>query len=243
MKKEIFTVALMMTAAVFAEEIKPVALYDFEKVEGSNVIASAGVNGMICNPGKNAVLVEGRKGGKALQLAGDYKSRGNNGAMAVRGINITEDKLFTLMADLQLTGEEGFREFKEIFSMCDGDRGPGFRCFIYYGSLVFRSGDGSKYSDIGSKAAQVRIPVKRWIRVAAVYDAEKVRLYIDGVKVAEGNAKITAAKTNTLVFGAYRSGYAYPANAVFDNIAVFDKALSDAAIAEDYAKLLNEDVI
>ena len=225
----------------------PIGAWNFEKLAGNTVKACVGPDGKIVNPGKNARIVPGRSGGNALYIGGGWQNtdRNKNGALVIPKFAPKPDKPFSIVFDYKMDADiknKNFRKFKTLVEAANGERGPGFRVFIFYGSLQFRTGDGKKnMQHVSASSATVRIPAGRWVRLAIVYTGKTASLYMDGVQIAHGAMEIVPGTQKNLIFGSYRGGFANPATAAYDNIAVYDKVLSAGEIAENYLKTLTGD--
>jgi hypothetical protein len=246
--KQTFTALLIAVAFwLAAGSPEPVGAWNFEQVSGQIVKASVGPDGRIINPGKNARLVPGRSGGNALYIGGGWNSadRNKNGALVIPQFAPKPDQPFTIVFDFKIDSDpknKNFRKFKTLVEAANGERGPGFRVYIFYGSMQFRTGDGKKnMKHVSPKNASVRIPQNRWARIAVVYTGKTASLYIDGVRIAHGDMEIVPGTQKNLIFGSYRAGFANPATAAYDNIAVYNCALSDGDIAADYLETLKKD--
>lgn len=250
MKLHPFMALLGSSALLGAAELKPIGAWNMENIQGSVVKACIGPDGRIVNSGKNASAVPGRSGGTALHLTGGWtnEDRNKNGALVIPKFAPRHDQSFSIVFDFKLDSDEGnknFRKFKTLVESADGERGPGFRVFIFYGSLSFRTGDGKKnMQHVSASSATVRIPTQRWARLAVVHNAEDktATLYLDGVKVAHGAMNIKPSRQKNLVFGSYREGFANPATAAYDNIKLYDKALTAGDVAADYLDTLKKDI-
>ena len=238
---------LAVCSLLTASGLEPIGAWNFEKVEGNKVKSSVGPDGMIVNPGKNACFVPGRSGGKALYIGGGWTpdDRNKAGALVIPKFAPQADKPFSIVFDFKIDSDpqnKNFRYFKTLVEAANGERGPGFRVFIFYGSLQFRTGDGKKQmTHVTASSATVRIPGNRWTRIAVVYTGKTASLYMDGVRIGHGNMQIVPGTQKNLIFGSYRAGFANPATAAYDNIAVYDRALSDSEVAGDYLEILKKD--
>lgn len=247
MKIAALSVLLAACIAFAAGGTEPVGAWNFEHIEKNVVKASFGPDGRIINYGKNARIVPGRSGGNALYIGGGWTSadRNKNGAFVIPGFAPEYDKPFTVVFDFKIDADlqnKNFRKFKTLVEAANGERGPGFRVYIFYGSLQFRTGDGKKkMKHVTASSATVRIPQNRWARIAVVYTGKTASLYMDGVKIGHGDMQIIPGTQKNLIFGSYRAGFANPATAAYDNIAVYDRALSDSEIADDYLEVLKKD--
>ncbi|MBE6403193.1 MAG: LamG domain-containing protein [Lentisphaerae bacterium] len=246
--KQYFTALLLAACSLLAAScLEPIGAWDFEKVEANKVRATAGPDGKIINPGKNARLVPGRSGGNALYIGGGWTAADRNkvGALVIPNFAPRPDKPFTAVFDFKIDHDpknKNFRKFKTLLEAANGERGPGFRVYIFYGSLQFRTGDGKKnMKHVTASSATVRIPAGRWARMAVVYTGKTASLYMDGVRIGHGDMQIVPGTQKNLTFGSYRAGFANPATAAYDNIAVYDRALSAGEIAGDYLETLKKD--
>lgn len=241
---------LSSTVLLGAAELKPIGAWNMENIQGSTVKACVGPDGRIVNAGVNASVVPGRAGGSALHIGGGWTAadRNKNGSLVIPKFAPRHDQSFTIIFDFKLDADEGnknFRKFKTLVEAADGERGPGFRVFIFYGALTFRTGDGKKaMQHVSASSATVRIPNQRWSRLAVVHNAadKSATLYLDGAKVAHGAMNIKPSRQKNLVFGSYREGFANPATAAYDNIKLYDKALTAGEVAADYLNTLKKDI-
>jgi len=207
------------------------ARWDFADAKGADVPGSPGPAGEIVNLGSTARLVADSRG-ILLRCEGDYKDRNKAGGFAVSKLNLDPAKPFTVLCDF--TMDDGhFKEFHELFGVFDGERGPGFRVCVFYGSIYIRSGDGKKVVQTGTNPATVQLPFGRRARLAAAYDGTRAELYLDGVKVASKEMKITPCKSRTFTCGSFQVGFAYPLNGGLGRLTVYQRALDFAEIVED----------
>ena len=246
--KKIFLSALLAVGTLLAAaEVAPVGAWNFEQVKKNVVKATAGPDGKIINLGKNARIVPGRSGGSALYIGGgwDNSDRNTNGALVISNFAPEYDKPFTIIFDFKLDADpenKNYRKFKTLVEAASGERGPGFRVYIFYGSLQFRTGDGkNNMKHVAANSSTVRIPTACWSRLAIVYTGKTATLYVNGTQAAHGAMEIMKCNQKNLVFGSYRAGFANPATAAYDNIAVYDQALSASEIAENYLETLTRD--
>ncbi len=246
--KRVFLPALLAAGSLLAAgEPVPVGAWNFENVEGNAVNALCGPDGKIVNPGKNARIVPGRSGGNALYIGGGWENsdRNHNGALVIPEFAPKHDKPFSIVFDFKLDPDpknKNYRKFKTLVEAANHERGPGFRVYIFYGSMAFRTGDGkNNMKHVAANSSTVRIPQGRWARIAITYTGRTATLYIDGARVAHGAMEIMKGTQRNLIFGSYRAGFANPATAAYDNIAVYDRALTGSEVAANYLETLTKD--
>lgn len=246
---KVFSAMLLaaVSALLTAGELKPIGAWNFEKVEGDVVKACIGPDGKIINPGKNARIVPGRNGGNALYIGGGWTAadRKKNGALVIPKFAPQPDKPFTLVFDFKFDADPKnttYRKFQTIVDVCNSERGPGFRVYTFYGSFQISTGNGKKITQtVATKGATVRIPKDCWLQLAVVSTGTTATLYLNGAKVAHGSFSIIPGTQKNLSFGSYHSGLTYPATAAYDNIALYDQALTDSQIAQMYLETVKKD--
>ena len=247
MKISLLTALLSLGWVLTGGELQPIGAWNFEKVEGKVVKSCIGPDGVIINPGKNARIVPGRSGGSALYIGGGWSSadRNKNGALVIPDFAPKADRPFTIAFDVKIDADpknRNYRKFKTLVEAANGERGPGFRVYIFYGSIQFRTGDGkNKMKHVAANSSTVRIPQDRWARIVITYTGKTASLYLNGVRVGHGAMEIMPGTQKNLIFGSYRSGFANPATAAYDNITVYDRALTGSEVAEDYLDILKKD--
>ena len=246
MKIAMFAALLTAGSLAAADVPQPIGAWDFENVSGTVVKAVVGPDGRIVNPGKNARTVPGRSGGNALYIGGGWTPADRNkvGGLVIPKFAPQHNKPFSIVFDFKPDSDPGnknFRKFKTLVEAANGERGPGFRVYVFYGAMQFRTGDGKKNMKHVSGSSSVRIPENSWSRIAVVYSGSTASLYLNGVRIADGDMKIVPGTQKNLSFGSYRGGFANPATAAYDNIAVYDRALSANELADDYLETLKKD--
>ena len=127
------------------------------------------------------------------------------------------------------------------------DRGPGYRLFVSWASLHFRSGQGMGKPYWGVRASFANTPMTWgiWQHVAATYDGKVYRLYLDGIEVASGGtlcrgkrdtvpldgaAHPLTVNRNALTIGSFSKGYAYVFKGVIDEVRIYSRAKTAAEI-------------
>ncbi|MBX3219477.1 MAG: LamG domain-containing protein [Labilithrix sp.] len=96
-------------------------------------------------------------------------------------------------------------------------------------SLELRGGGGAAIT------CDVEMEKERWYHVVGTYDGTTARAYRDGVEVCNRIATVTFSKVDApLVIGAWSTGGNY-LEGKLDEVAIYDKALPAARIAEHFA--------
>jgi hypothetical protein len=118
------------------------------------------------------------------------------------------------------------------------DRGPGWRLYITWGGVVFRSGEGygegKTFWQINSDPKREDIFAGQWNHIAVTRDEQGIaRLYLNGQLSDQSDEPfaITPARSD-LSIGSYRFGYAYPFPGVLDELVITDRAMSARQIFE-----------
>lgn len=229
-------IAVILSGTVLsAAEDHLIGHWDFADANGNAVPGKTGPAGTIIRLGKSSEIVE-RAGRKMLKIANDFKERNKSGGFLVRKMPLDPVKPFTIICNFYFDQEINYRETKEFFSISDGEKQQGFRVFYTWGSLIIRTGDGKKLTQVGSKAGTFRMPFGRLAQLAAVYDGKTAVIYVDGKKIAEGAFDILPCKNRNLAFGSIGNGFAYPLNGSLGETWVYDRAFSAPEVAEKYLK-------
>ena len=126
------------------------------------------------------------------------------------------------------------RQYQLFFWSNSHSQGPGFRIYISWKSLYICMGDGGKKPLVlASKNSQGTLKDNTFYRVAASYDGETVKIYINGVLRGTAKGKMTKSTRNWAAIGASsKGGSAYGFNGIISDVKIFDKALTDTEIAE-----------
>lgn len=113
------------------------------------------------------------------------------------------------------------------------DRGPGYRFGIAWGGgLRFLSGHGygKKYWAVTSNPATAPLTRGIWHHIAATYDGQTYKLYLDGVEVASRPGPTITINPKPLTIGSYSQGYAYVFKGTIDEVKIYSRAKSAAEI-------------
>ena len=127
------------------------------------------------------------------------------------------------------------RQYQLFFWCNNHTTGPGMRIYVSWKSLYVMLADGSKKAFIlTSKNSQGALQADTWYRLAAAYDGEQLKIYINGK--LRGTAQGCKFKKSTRKWAAIgasaQSGSAYGFNGIISDVKIFDKALTDTEIAE-----------
>jgi len=93
------------------------------------------------------------------------------------------------------------------------------------GRLVFRLSPDGAYSRVASVTSKRRIEAGRWHHVAATWDGEVMRVYIDG-RIDPATARIARVFESSagILLGRYETGYFY--TGLLDDVRIYARALS-----------------
>ena len=213
---------------------KLIAQWNFNRKGKKTVVDSSGGNhhGRIIGLGKYTQWVQG-KSGHALEFSG--AGTGKNGGIEIRNMPKIFPRGLTISFWVKLGESYKYGGFHEFISNAFKGKGPGFRFVIFYNSLMWRTGDGKKYTQVCSARQEINIPKKEWFHLAVTTDDKHAAIYLNGMKVAGGKNKLIPINGNDIWYiGSYRWGYAYPLEGAMDEIKVFDCALSEKDILEEY---------
>ena len=126
------------------------------------------------------------------------------------------------------------RQYQIFFWSNNHSQGPGLRIYISWRALYVMIGNGVKPTVLASKNTQGAMQAGSWNRIAATYDGNQLKIYINGT--LRGTAPNCLLKKSTRKWAAIgasaQSGSAYGFNGIISDVKIFDKALSDTEIAE-----------
>ena len=125
------------------------------------------------------------------------------------------------------------RQYQLFFWSNSHQQGPGIRIYVSWKSFYVLLGDGSKKPLLlTSKNSQGTLKDNTFYRLAASYDGETLKIYIDGV--LRGTAKGVMKKSTrkwAAIGASSQSGSAYGFNGIISNVQIYDKVLTDTEIA------------
>ena len=215
---------------------QPIGFWKFEEIDGTAIHDSSGNenHGLISHEMKNVKRVTGRSG-KALELGrGDGKKQ-TNGTAIIPGLAKKYDFQKGVTFELWINLRKNYKKRKtyELISNTISDRGKGFRLMISWGRLMLSSGEGGagKTWAAFSNPAKHKIKPEVWYHVAATYDGSVFRVFLDGELVGESASGLRLTKgKDDIYFGSYNNGYAYGFEGIFDEVKIYNRALSQSEI-------------
>ena len=110
-----------------------------------------------------------------------------------------------------------------------GNTRVGYHMYTQAGAFGFERNDGTLSQDVRTGA----LTTMRWTHVAIAYDGAKLSLYTDGVRQAMTAVPnvLLPVTTNAFVVGARNGGAYLFLKGGIDEVAVYDKALTDVQLA------------
>lgn len=225
---------LGIAAMGFAEDAKPVGEWKFEEPDGKLLKDSSGSgnDGTISGPG-DIVRVDGHSG-KGIECKGEYL---RGGAVVIPKLSEKCDYFkngLTVETWIKFRASTDKKKQYEIISNTQSDNGKGFRLRMQGDWMYFSVGDGAK--SVHAISDMLKNPLKpdQWYHIAAVYDAGKLKLFIDGELAAQSKQTINLDGGEKDVYiGAYKGGYAYRFDGFIDEVKIFNYARTDAQILTD----------
>ena len=236
-KESIIKIAITAALSLAAGEV-PAASWSFDKLEEGRFVSTDGRYEASVTQSEKVAAVPGKLGG-AVSIHGKYRG-GQAGALTVKDFPLDFAKPFTAEVLVKFDAGIGRKLRREIFSMTDGERGPGIRFSYYVGALDLSTGDGKTMKSVRTGAAFSVTP-DVWHLLTVTYDGKKVVLYCDGIPVGEKELTILPArKMEALSIGSYKNGLAYPLQGVIDDLGFYDFCKTPAQTAERYIAIFGE---
>ena len=177
---------------------------------------------------------EGREQGKALFLDNDLsnpKKRSIYTALTLPGRNgkFNPATPFTISMWIMPDPAAASR-YCALFSTYSGDFGKGIRMLLYNGSYWLEYGAGKKGTTGHLMAWRGKFPIKlgTWNHIAATYDGETCRIYLNGMYCSGKKVKLVPGSDITI--GAFLNGYAQPYRGGLSDIRIYKQALTGLQI-------------
>lgn len=192
----------------------------------------------ICSGGTSTLTAWGvEPGGQALTLPS-----GNTNAYATIPGSVLSSTFGGTSKHFTMEGWVYMRSYQNWSRLFDfgNTNGNGLNCILIAltagtsGYPVFATDAGSSGSNNQSSIA---IPLNQWTHVAAVYDGANAYLYVNGVLgVSAATATpVSTTRSNWYIGRSNWNGYSY-ADAIFDNIRIWNTNLSQATIQANMYK-------
>jgi hypothetical protein len=103
--------------------------------------------------------------------------------------------------------------------------------------LKVKIDNGATSNDFDNAAyAEVNLEIDRYYYVVGTYDQDKLKLYLDGIKIAEHSINMTDnVGDGDLYIGAHSADYPYmnPTNGIIDEVRIYNYALTQEQIQAD----------
>jgi hypothetical protein len=231
-------ISTFVHAAEQSNEKQLIAYWNFDEGEGDKAADASGngYNGKILNNMRAVKWVDGRKG-KALEFSGTPTGN-NSGAVSVPNFNIDFSKGISVELWMKLDAKADW-EKGSLYILCTspGNYGPGFIFYYNWKHIMFLSGNGDakQYWDARASVTDLR---NQWVHLAAVYDGNVCRIYINGALSGNTGSPVEyiGRKNLNLTIGSGWSGAGCGYQGILDEIKVYNYALSASEII-NHAKL------
>lgn len=144
----------------------------------------------------------------------------------------------TISAWIKLDKDINRKNAYEIVN-CSPDRGPGFRFFVQYGHVYFRTGKG--YGKPVWGIGEFLPPLGEWHHICVSFDGKKYSIYIDGElkKELEESRPVTVNYGAPLTIGAYMGSATRCFKGSIDEVKIWNYALTSEEIAKESVMLFN----
>lgn len=172
--------------------------------------------------------------GKAVYFKNDVK-RGNRGGVSVKvPATVDVSKGYTIAVTIKPDVMDK-RARQHILRYCNGlDRDAGIMLFTYWEGFYVRLGTAPKKTiDVTSNRSVIPARGGKWYKVVTTFDGKVAKLYVDGTKHGEKSAAVAKPKPfHTVVLGSTGDGAGYGFCGIICDFKLYDRALSDAEIAQ-----------
>ena len=177
-----------------------------------------------------------RDGRKAISFKNPPNGRVDGNCCAIVNLTGKMDftKPFTVMFWVYLDPSLLVNRQYTIIGNAKGDYGPGWRIIYSYNAFTITGvgGTAATFGSLSLTPGKTPHPKGAWHHLGAVYDGEKVKIYLNGIDSASREMKLGAGH-DTLTIGAYCEGYGYGFNGSLSDIKFFGSALTpEQMIAE-----------
>lgn len=208
---------------IAVEGSEPVAYYRLENESGTVLVAEVGQDGEVAGPANLAqpgLISEGA----AIQLTASSYLQAPNPVLAA-------DSTFSVeMLVSSLTGGDS-----QSCLACD-KRGSGYNWIVGYSPEVVGAGQIRIYYGSGGNNVTLPGPIADGEphHVVVLFDkahaTENVRVYVDGAKTGYAQRALNIGQNAEIFFGSWQQTL----TGIYDEIAVYDRALSDAEITDHF---------
>jgi len=225
-------VALACRAPAAAQEEGLAGYWRFDEASGSKALDCSG------HGHHGAIKGDLQRGPGRVGQALYFKAEKGAGVVIPPAPDLGPTSALTLEAWVkpeQLVREETY----DIINKA-GDRGPGYRLFFSWAALRMRSGGGfgKDFWEIAASVVVNPFTAGLWHHVAATYDGQVYRLFLNGIEVAaggtlfhdnatlplDGSAHPVTVSEHPVTIGAYLAGYAYPFHGAIDEVKIYGRA-------------------
>ena len=237
--KKIFSLIVISAAmSLAAGERQAVAGWSFDQLDEGRFVSADGKYKASVMRSDKVSVVPGKLG-NAVSIHGKYRGS-QAGALTVKNFAFDFSRPFTAEVLVKFDAGIGRQLRREIFSMADGERGPGVRFSYYYEALHFATGDGKEARTVRT-GSTFSVTPDVWHLLTVTCDGKKVVIYCDGVPAVEKELVILPArKEETLSIGSYKNGLAYPLQGAVDDLKFYDFCKTPAQAAERYIEIFGE---
>jgi hypothetical protein len=241
MKKKMmmaFLMAAISSTAIIAadggDEKRLLGYWSFNDGAGEVVKDSSGGNhdGKILNNMRGVKWVDGKKG-KALHFKGTRSGK-DSGCVFVPKFKVDVTKGVTIEVWIKLDKGVDPEELFEIVGNMGGNYGPGFRLYYNWKELTFMSGPCKGPKEIWKVVTSKYSPIGKWLHLAATYDGEVYKLYVNGEEAATSKGKLPITNGNNfLSIGSFLKGVSYGFNGIIDEMKIYNYPLSSEDILKE----------
>ncbi len=215
----LLSLSIIFCATSSCASASEIAVFHFDEGKG---VASEGSKGHGVSL-KKVKWVEGKRGmGLRFETNKSFVSIKHQADMTFTGP-------FTLQCWIK---PEGYKtgSVHELMTKAHGGQGPGWRLFIAWGTIQFRTGEGrgagKTYWALSTKPEETEILNGQWNQIAVTRDKDRIlRIYLNGRELAKSEKAFEVVPTKRpLSIGNFHEGYEYPFKGVLDEVAIYGRA-------------------